>query len=81
MFRTTAIASATFILIASSAAMAGQCPSMAAAIDAALANAEISDEVRVQVIELRDKGMAEHEAGNHAESEATLAEAQALLPN
>ncbi len=75
------IASAAFILAASSAAIAGQCPSMAAAIDAALANAEVSEEVRVQIIELRDKGMAQHEAGNHSESEATLAEAQALISN
>jgi hypothetical protein len=54
---------------------------MAAAIDAALANADVTEEVRVQVIELRDQGMAAHEAGNHAESEALLGQAQALLPN
>ena len=81
MIRISAIASATFFLMLSSAAMAGQCPSMAAAIDAALANAQVSEEVRVQIIELRDQGMAQHEAGNHSESEATLAEAQALIPN
>jgi len=81
MIRIAAIASATFFLMASSAAMAGQCPSMAAAIDEALANAEVSEELRVQIVELRDKGMAQHEAGNHSESEATLAEAQALIPN
>jgi hypothetical protein len=60
-------------------ALASQCPSMAAAIDAALANADVTEEVRVQVIELRDQGMAAHEAGNHAESEELLGEAQALL--
>lgn len=81
MTRILGIASATFILMASSAAMAGQCPSMAAAIDAALADAQISEELRAQIIELRDEGMAQHEAGNHAESEATLAEAQALIPS
>ena len=53
MIRILGIATAAFILIASSAAMAGQFPSMDAAID----------------------------AGNHSESEATLAEAQALIPN
>ena len=68
-------------IMASQSAMAGQCPSMAAAIDAALADAEISEELRVQIVELRDIGIAEHEAGDHAASEATLAEAQALIPN
>jgi hypothetical protein len=54
---------------------------MAAVIDEALADAEVSEELRVQIVELRDEGMAQHEAGNHSESEATLAEAQALIPN
>jgi hypothetical protein len=81
MIRISTFATAAFIVMASSAAMAGQCPKMAAAIDEALANTEVSEELRVQIVELRDKGMAQHEAGNHSESEATLAEAQALIPN
>jgi hypothetical protein len=80
MLRLAVAAFAAFQLMTFSA-LASQCPSMAAAIDAALANADVTEEVRVQVIELRDQGMAAHEAGNHAESEATLAEAQALLAN
>ena len=80
MIRMTAIATATFILMASSAAMASQCPGMAAAIDAALVEAQITAELRAQIEAMRDEGMAQHKAGNHSESEATLAEAQALLP-
>jgi hypothetical protein len=75
----TAAFAATFIM--SFPALASQCPKMAAGIDAALETAQISDEVRVEVIALRDKGMAAHEAGNHAESEALLGQAEALLSN
>lgn len=60
-------------------AVASQCPGMAAAIDAALAGGSVSEEVRVQVVELRDQGMAAHEAGNHAESVELLGQAQALI--
>jgi hypothetical protein len=74
-----ATAALAALCLTSFSALASQCPSMAAAIDAALANASVTEEVRVQVIELRDQGMAAHEAGNHSESEALLAEAQALL--
>lgn len=75
---TTAFAA---IALMSFPALASQCPKMAAAIDAALENAEITEDMRVEVIALRDQGMAAHEAGNHAESEELLAEAQALLAN
>ena len=71
----------TALCLTSFSALASQCPSMAAAIDAKLATASVPDDTKAKVMELRDKGMAAHEAGNHAESEALLAEAQALLPN
>jgi hypothetical protein len=80
MLRIVAIAVAT-ICLTSFSALASQCPSMAAAIDAKLASGSVPDDVKAKVVDLRDKGMAAHEAGNHAESEALLAEAQALLPN
>lgn len=60
--------------------LTGQCPKIAPAIDAALENAEVSDEVRVKVITLCDKGMAAHEAGTHAESEDLLTQAQESWP-
>jgi hypothetical protein len=40
-----------------------------------LENVSVSEDVQVQVIELRDAGMAAHEAGNHGDAEHTLAEA------
>jgi hypothetical protein len=81
MLRFAATALTAFCLTSFSAALAGQCPSMAAAIDAKLASVSVSDDVKAQIMDLRDRGMAAHEAGNHSESEALLAEAQALLPN
>lgn len=80
MLRFTAASFAALFLMSASA-LAGQCPKMAAAIDAELASASVSDDVKAQVMELRNKGMAQHDAGDHAASEATLAEAQALLKN
>jgi hypothetical protein len=42
---------------------------------------DVSDDVKSQVMELRDKGLELHEAGDHAESEDTLAEAMRTLLN
>ncbi|WEX09628.1 hypothetical protein [Chelativorans sp. AA-79] len=60
-------------------ALANQCPALMAEIDAALPNAQLSEEDRAKVMELRARGEQEHQAGNHAASEATLAEAKVLL--
>jgi len=60
-------------------AFAHHCPKDAKAIDAGLAVLNVSDEVKAEVTALRDKGMEQHNAGNHAESEATLAEAMRKL--
>jgi hypothetical protein len=60
-------------------AFAGHCPKDAAAIDAALEKMTLSDEVRVEVVALRDQGMALHEQGDHAASEAALADAMRRL--
>lgn len=80
MFRTTALAA---LLTAGLAvpALASHCPKDAAAIDHALEVVDVSDDVKSQVMELRDKGLELHEAGNHAESEDTLAEAMRTLLN
>ena len=40
---------------------------------------QLSDEEKAKVTELRAKGEELHEAGNHAESVATLAEAKKIL--
>ena len=72
------VAGAAALLIASPA-FAMHCPMDAAAIDHALSVMEVSDEVRSEVQALRDRGMELHEAGNHEESEDTLAEAMRTL--
>jgi hypothetical protein len=48
-------------------------------IDAALQTAQLSEADRAKVMELRAKGEQEHQAGDHAASEASLGEAKAIL--
>lgn len=61
-------------------ALAFQCPTDMAAIDAALAeNPDLSEEEMAQVEELRAKGEELHNAGNHEESIETLAQAKEIL--
>ena len=80
MYRSIIAASAALFLMASPA-FAHHCPMDAAAIDAALSKVSVSDTVKASVIALRNKGMAAHDAGNHAEAEAALAEAMRQLLN
>jgi len=80
MLRSTLTAIAITALTAVPA-LASHCPKDAAAINAALEKVTVGDDVKVQIIELRDSGMAAHEAGNHAEAEEQLAEAMRLLLN
>lgn len=77
MLRITIIALS--LLVAPVAALAGQCPMLMSEVDAALETAQLSDADRARVMELRAQGEAEHEAGNHAASEAALNEAKGLL--
>ena len=44
-----------------------------------LANMQLSDEVRTAVTDLHEKGMAQHEAGDHRASEKILAAAMRML--
>jgi hypothetical protein len=62
-------------------AFANSCPTHVQAIDAALAANpnSTSPEDLAKAKELRDQGEAQHTAGQHAESMATLAEAEKLL--
>lgn len=62
------------------AAFAGTCPVMVQEIDEALASdTSLSTEEVAEVKALRDKGDAEHAAGQHAESVATLQQAKDIL--
>lgn len=63
----------------SSVAFANSCPSIMAAIDAALPNAQLSDADMAKVKELRATGESLHEAGDHAGSEKALNEAKTML--
>jgi hypothetical protein len=60
-------------------ALASQCPALMQQVDAALETANLSDEDKAKVMELRESGEAAHEAGDHAKSEADLNEALEIL--
>lgn len=78
MFRKTIMA-AVFATVVAAPAVAGHCPKDAAAIDSALAKLDVSDDVKAKVTELRNKGMEQHQAGDHAASVDTLSEAMRTL--
>lgn len=78
MLRKTILAAAVTLLM-TVPAFASHCPADAAAIDAYLAKASVSDDLKAEVTALKDKGMEQHSAGNHREAEATLAEAMRKL--
>ena len=73
------IFAAALVVALASPALANQCPGLWAQIDAKLPSAELSAADKAKVVELRARGEAEHKAGNHSASEATLKEALALL--
>ncbi len=60
-------------------AFAFQCPADLAEIDAALQTAELNEEQKQRVQELRAEGERLHEQGRHQESVETLAQAKAIL--
>jgi hypothetical protein len=60
-------------------ALAGQCPGDMRKIDAALETASLPDDVLANVMVLREKGEAEHAAGKHGDSVASLAAAMSLI--
>ena len=66
-------------LFVATPALAFHCPKDAAAIDHALGVLEVSDEVKAEAMDLRDQGMQQHEAGNHAEAVDSLTAAMRLL--
>ena len=71
---------ATLSFFAAGPAFAGSCPVMVASIDAALsAGTSLSTDEVAEVKALRDKGEAEHAAGKHAESIATLQNAKDMV--
>lgn len=75
----TAFTLALILGLAAGPAFAFQCPGMMAEIDEALQTAELSDADEARVMELRQQGEEEHNAGDHAASEASLGEAMEIL--
>lgn len=60
-------------------ALANQCPTLMKKFEEALTTTTVDDATKAQATELYDKGKAEHEAGDHAASEADLNEAIKLI--
>lgn len=75
----TRISIAFLLALAPATAFANQCPTIMAAIDAALPTASLSEADMAKVKELRMKGEEQHKAGDHAASAASLGEAKKLL--
>ena len=63
----------------SSPGFAFQCPSDIGAIDQALEGADLTDEQKQQVMDLRDEGERLHNEGSHQDAVDTLAQAKAIL--
>jgi hypothetical protein len=62
-----------------SPAFAAQCPTLIKKIDDALATASVDDATKAKATELRNKAQSEHDAGDHAASEASANEALKTL--
>ena len=76
MTRTTLFAA---MLLASSVAIAHNCPNEWKAIDAALPKAKLSSSQAAEVKKLRAEGEKLHKDGKHSESMATLGKAKKIL--
>jgi hypothetical protein len=80
MIRRITLAAALALGLAAPA-LAGQCPMDMSKIDAALAEkgSQLSAADKEKVTQLRAQGEAQHKAGQHSESVATLAQAKEIL--
>lgn len=70
---------AAALALASSAALAGNCPVQMKAIDAALPKAKLDAKQTAEVKKLRADGERFHKEGKHAESMAALGKAKGML--
>jgi len=68
-----------FVLGLASPALANHCPMDMKKIEAAMKTTMADDATKKKVMELYNKGKAEHEAGDHASSMKDLGEAIKLL--
>ena len=60
------------LVVLTTGVYAGQCPSLVKKVDEALATSQLSEADKTKVMELRNQGEAQHAAGQHAESVASL---------
>jgi len=67
------------LAFASSFAVAATCPKIMKQIDAALPSAKLSATQMDEVKKLRADGEAQHKAGKHGDSEASLNKAKGIL--
>ena len=74
-----AIVLAASLTLASGAVLAHGCPKEMKAIDDALPAAKLDAAKMSEVKKLRADGEAEHKAGKHADSMATLGKAKSIL--
>ena len=80
MIRNSLIAAALVVGFATPA-FAFHCPLDGKAIDAGLASSSVSADVRSEIEALKDKGLGQHNDGDHEGGQTTLAEAMRLLLN
>jgi hypothetical protein len=73
------VLAAAFSMALAGPALAHQCPKLMGQIDEAMKTASLDDATKTKVMELYEKGKAEHEAGDHDASEKDLGEAIKLL--
>lgn len=74
------LALAAALLMSAGTALAAHCPMEMKSIDEALAKKpKLSEAQMAEVKKYRAEGEAQHKAGKHAESVATLAKAQKIL--
>ena len=71
---------AALIAVASAPALAGSCPKIMKKVDAGLATSpQLTSEQMTEITKLRAEGEAQHKAGSHADSVASLNKAMAIL--
>jgi hypothetical protein len=70
---------AAVLALASTAALADNCPAEMKAIDAALPKAKLSTAQAAEVKKLRADGEQFHKSGKHADSMAALGKAKGIL--
>ena len=56
---------AATLIVLTAGVHAGQCPGLIQKVDEALKTTELSEADKAKVMELRNKGEAQHEAGQH----------------